>query len=161
MTSHIAESTLERGHLFGMDLAMHSPETQPKSGDELGGRLGMLAAAICPSACELPAADCGSPARRPERCFRPVVRPVFPRSTDSDHLGLSWVDANWPGLPMPARRTFAPGILPSALSKETSLRRPGSARLPTPLDWHGRPLRPTEFQEGPRTLCARGARFRR
>jgi hypothetical protein len=50
---------------------------------------------------------------------------------------------------MPSRRTFAAGILPFALSKKTSLRHRGYARFPTPLDWHGQPLRPTEFPEGP------------
>jgi hypothetical protein len=56
-----------------------------------------------------------------------------------------WVpaaDAMWPGLPMPSRRTFTPGILPCAHSKETALRHPGCARFPTPLDWHGQALRP-------------------
>jgi hypothetical protein len=41
------------------------------------------------------------------------------------------------GEPMPSRRTFAPGILPFTHSTETSLRHPGCARFPTPLDWHG------------------------
>jgi len=41
------------------------------------------------------------------------------------------------GKPMPARRTLAFGILPSARSMETSLRHPGCARFPTPprLAW--------------------------
>jgi NAD(P)-dependent dehydrogenase (short-subunit alcohol dehydrogenase family) len=41
------------------------------------------------------------------------------------------------------------GILPSALSKETSLRHRGSARFPTPLDWHGQALHPMKFPEAP------------
>jgi len=44
------------------------------------------------------------------------------------------------GLPVPSRRTLAAGILPSARSEEPSLRHPGSARFPTPLDRHGQPL---------------------
>jgi hypothetical protein len=74
---------------------------------------------------------------------------------------------------MPSRRTFASGILPSALSKETSLRRPircadrcpGYARFPTPLDWHGQALKPIEFPEGPlfflRSLALRKKIFSR
>jgi len=33
-------------------------------------------------------------------------------------------------------------LLASAHSEETSLRHPGSARFPTPLDWHGQLLPP-------------------
>jgi hypothetical protein len=65
------------------------------------------------------------------------------------HLGFLWVTLERTGLPMPSRRTFASGILPSALSKETSLRHPGYARFPTPLDWHRQALKPIEFPEGP------------
>jgi hypothetical protein len=64
------------------------------------------------------------------------------------------------GLPMPSRRTFATGILPFTHSKETSLRPPGSARFPTPLDWHGQPLaasRSTGFQP----VCLSGSHWAR
>jgi len=54
------------------------------------------------------------------------------------HQGFSWVTAMGPGLPVPTRRT------------ETSLRHRGSARFPTPLDWHGQALQPMKFPEGPK-----------
>jgi hypothetical protein len=41
------------------------------------------------------------------------------------------------GEPMPSRRTFAADILSFTHSLETSLRHPGCAQSPTPLDWHG------------------------
>jgi hypothetical protein len=44
---------------------------------------------------------------------------------------------------MPSRRTFAPAILAFTHSTETSLRHPGYAQFPTPLDWHGQ--RPSSF----------------
>ena len=61
------------------------------------------------------------------------------------------------GLPTPSRRTFTPGILPSAHSKETSLRPPGSARFPTPLDWHGQPLAGLPRSTGFQPVCVLGS----
>ena len=76
--------------------------------------------------------------------------PPLPRHPSrSAHPGFLWVARKLPRLSMPSRRKFAAGILPFAHSKKTSLRHRGFARFPTPLDWHGQPLRPTEFPEGP------------
>jgi hypothetical protein len=66
------------------------------------------------------------------------------------HPGFLWVALKLPRLSVPSRRPFAQGILPSAHSKETSLRPRGFAPFPTPLDWQEQPLRPTEFPEGPK-----------
>jgi len=65
------------------------------------------------------------------------------------HQGFPWVTAMGSGLPVPTRTTFALGILPSALSEETSLRLRGSTRFPTPLDRHGQALQRMKFPEGP------------
>jgi hypothetical protein len=68
------------------------------------------------------------------RSERPARGHGQPRATQNDN---------------PTRRTITPGILPSGLSKETSLRHRGFAPFPTPLDWQEQPLHPTEFPEGP------------
>jgi hypothetical protein len=65
------------------------------------------------------------------------------------HPSSLWVTREWLRLSVPSRRTITPGILPSGLSKETSLRHRGFAPFPTPLDWQEQPLHPTEFPEGP------------
>ena len=48
---------------------------------------------------------------------------------------------------------------PGLHSKETSPRPLGSARFPAPLDWHGQPLQPKEFPEGPSFVSAPQHRF--
>ena len=52
---------------------------------------------------------------------------------------------------MPCRRTLAAGFLPCAHSGQTSLRLPGCARFPTPLDWQGRPLAQSMVRKPVRT----------
>jgi len=78
----------------------------------------------------------------PARQHAPSPQPDWGRAAElpcfTGHLNLR--RSRGSGLPVPSRRTFAPGILPFTHSKETSLRHPGFARFPTPLDWHGQPL---------------------
>jgi len=46
------------------------------------------------------------------------------------------------GLPVPLRRTFASGILPSAHCMSAALRHPGSACSHSPAPGHGQPRAP-------------------
>jgi len=55
-------------------------------------------------------------------------------------------------LPMPFRRTFASAILAFTHSTETSLRLPGCAQFPTPLDWHGQHPSPIFHPEKNRSV---------
>jgi hypothetical protein len=75
------------------------------------------------------------------------------------HPGFPGVRPGGQGVPVPSRRTTAAGILPWARSQETSPHPLGSARFPAPLDWHGQPLQPKEFPEGPSFVSAPQHRF--